>query len=65
MSGEFLLVFDHGSFSENEMFLLTDLFNHFPRDVLAKNFGVPEAAFANVPTDYEHDRYIFNAIIVK
>jgi oxalate decarboxylase len=57
---EFLLVFDNGSFSENETFLLTDLFNHFPRDVLAKNFGVPEAAFANVPTDYEHDRYIFN-----
>lgn len=57
---EFLLVFDNGNFSENETFLLTDLFNHFPRDVLAKNFGVPEAAFANVPTDYEHDRYIFN-----
>jgi oxalate decarboxylase len=57
---EFLLVFDNGSFSENETFLLTDLFNHIPRDVLAKNFGVPEAAFANVPTDYEHDRYIFN-----
>jgi oxalate decarboxylase len=57
---EFLLVFDNGSFSENETFLLTDLFNHIPRDVLAKNFGVPESAFANIPTDYEHDRYIFN-----
>jgi oxalate decarboxylase len=57
---EFLLVFDDGSFSENETFLITDLFNHIPRDVLAKNFGVPEAAFANIPTDYEHDRYIFN-----
>ena len=57
---EFLLVFDNGSFSENETFLLTDLFNHIPRDVLAKNFGVPEAAFANIPTDYEHDRYIFS-----
>jgi oxalate decarboxylase len=56
---EFLLVFDDGNFSENETFLLTDLFNHIPRDVLAKNFGVPEAAFANIPTDYEHDRYIF------
>jgi oxalate decarboxylase len=57
---EFLLVFDDGNFSENETFLITDLFNHIPRDVLAKNFGVPETAFANVPTDYEHDRYIFS-----
>jgi oxalate decarboxylase len=40
--------------------LLTDLFNHIPRDALVKNFGLSEAAFANVPTDYEHDRYIFN-----
>ena len=27
--------------------------------MLAKNFCVPEAAFANLPTDFEHDRYIF------
>jgi len=57
---EFLLVFDDGNFSENETFLITDLFNHIPRDLLAKNFGVPESAFANVPSDYEHDRYIFS-----
>src|SRR4051812_3314953 len=56
---EFLLVFDDGSFSENETFLLTDWFKHTPRDVLAKNFGVPEAAFADLPVDVEHDRYIF------
>jgi oxalate decarboxylase len=56
---EFLLVFDDGNFSENETFLITDLFAHTPRDVLAKNFGVGEAAFANIPVDYEHDRYIF------
>jgi oxalate decarboxylase len=56
---EFLLVFDDGNFSENETFLITDLFAHIPRDVLAKNFGVPESAFANIPVDYEHDRYIF------
>jgi oxalate decarboxylase len=56
---EFLLVFDDGNFSENETFLITDLFAHTPRDVLAKNFGVSEAAFANIPVDYEHDRYIF------
>lgn len=57
---EFLLVFDDGNFSENETFLITDLFAHIPRDVLAKNFGVPELAFANIPIDYEHDRYIFS-----
>ena len=56
---EFLLVFDNGSFSENETFLITDLFAHTPRDVLAKNFGVAETAFANIPTDVEHERYIF------
>ena len=37
---EFLLVFDSGDFSENETFLITDWFNHTPREVLAKNFGV-------------------------
>lgn len=56
---EFLLVFDSGAFSENQTFLLTDLFAHIPRDVLAKNFGVREAAFADIPTDVEHERYIF------
>ncbi len=57
---EFLLVFDNGSFSENETFLITDLFAHTPRDVLAKNFGVPQQAFARIPLDYEHERYIFS-----
>jgi oxalate decarboxylase len=57
---EFLLVFDDGSFSENETFLITDWMVHTPRDVLAKNFGVPEQAFANLPSDVEHTRYIFS-----
>jgi oxalate decarboxylase len=56
---EFLLVFDDGNFSENETFLISDWFAHTPREVLAKNFGVPEAAFANLPEDVEHSRYIF------
>lgn len=56
---EFLLVFDDGNFSENETFLITDWFAHTPREVLAKNFGVPESAFANLPKDTEHTRYIF------
>lgn len=42
---EFLLVLDSGDFFENETFLITDWFNHTPRDVLAKNFGVSESAF--------------------
>jgi oxalate decarboxylase len=57
---EFLLVFDNGSFSEDETFLITDLFNHTPLEVLAKNFGVAETAFADLPTDPEHERYIFS-----
>jgi oxalate decarboxylase len=57
---EFLLVFDDGNFSENETFLISDWFAHTPRDVLAKNFGVPESAFANIPIDVEHERYIFS-----
>ena len=56
---EFLLVFDDGDFSENETFLISDWFAHTPPDILAKNFGVPEAAFADIPTDVEHSRYIF------
>jgi oxalate decarboxylase len=58
---EFLLVFDDGNFSENETFLITDWFAHTPPDVLAKNFGVPESAFSDLPTDYEHDRFVFEA----
>jgi len=57
---EFLLVFDSGNFSENETFLITDWFAHTPREVLAKNFGVPEAAFENLPKDVDHTRYIFS-----
>ncbi|MGA9800073.1 MAG: cupin domain-containing protein [Terriglobales bacterium] len=45
----FLLVFNDGNFNEFETFLLTDWFNHTPRGVLAKNFGVSESTFDNVP----------------
>lgn len=47
---EFLLVFDDGNFSEEQTFLLTDWLIHTPREVLAKNFGVPESAFDPLPT---------------
>jgi oxalate decarboxylase len=57
---EFLLVFDDGDFSENDTFLITDWFAHTPREVLAKNFGVPESAFADLPTDVAKTRYIFD-----
>lgn len=60
---EFLLVFDDGEFSENETFLITDWFAHTPVEVLAKNFGVPESAFANLPTDLNNTRYIFEAAV--
>jgi oxalate decarboxylase len=56
---EFLLVFDNGAFSENETFLIGDWFVHTPREVLAQNFGVSKSAFASIPTDVEHERYIF------
>jgi oxalate decarboxylase len=55
---EFLLVFDDGDFSEEATFLLSDFMAHTPRDVLAKNFGVPESAFDRIP---EKDLWIFQA----
>ena len=55
---EFLLVFDDGDFSEEETFLLTDWLAHTPKEVLAKNFGVPESAFASIP---EKELWIFQA----
>ena len=56
---EFLLVFDDGNFSENETFTISDWFAHTPRDVLAQNLGVTEAAFSNLPSDLEHTRWVF------
>jgi oxalate decarboxylase len=60
---EFLLVFDDGHFSEFDTFLICDWFTHTPTEVLAKNFGVPESAFANIPPDLEQQRYIFPAAV--
>jgi oxalate decarboxylase len=56
---EFLLVFDDGSFDEDNTFLLSDWFKRTPGDVLAKNFGVPASSFAHTPDPSE--RYIFPA----
>jgi oxalate decarboxylase len=53
---EFILLFDNGDFNEEETFLVTDMFAHIPKDVLARNFGAPESAFANIPKE---ELYIF------
>jgi oxalate decarboxylase len=55
---EFLLVFDDGNFSEDNTFSVTDWLAHTPREVLAKNFGVDERAFANIPSE---ELFIFQA----
>jgi oxalate decarboxylase len=55
---EFLLVFDDGNFSEDSTFSVTDWLAHTPREVLAKNFGVPESAFAGIP---EKELFIFQS----
>ena len=56
---EFLLVFDDGSFDENDTFGISDWFKHVPNEVLAKNFGAPAASFADTPDPSE--LYIFPA----
>jgi oxalate decarboxylase len=55
---EFLLVFDDGNFSEYETVLLSDWMAHTPKDVLAKNFGIAQAAFAKMP---QKELFIFQA----
>lgn len=57
---EFLLVFDDGAFSEYDTVQLTDWVAHTPREVLSKNFGVPQTAFDNSP---KHELYIFQGEI--
>ena len=46
---KFLLVFDDGNFDEFQTFLITDWLAHTPKEVLAKNFTVPESTFNNIP----------------
>jgi len=53
---EFLLIFDDGGFSEDATFLLSDLVAHIPKDVLAKNFGVPQDVFDHISSK---EKYIF------
>src|SRR3954470_5173331 len=46
---EFMLVFDDGDFSESDTVLLSDAMAPLPAAVLAKNFGVSEKSFRNIP----------------
>src|SRR3981189_980803 len=59
---EFILVFDQGSFSEDNTFLLSDWVSHTPPSVLSKNFGLPASALKNLPTK---SLYIFPADLPK
>jgi oxalate decarboxylase len=45
----FILIFDNGYFSEFGTFSITDWIGHAPKPLLAKNFGLPEAAFDTFP----------------
>ena len=56
--GEFMLVFDDGNFSEYETVLLTDWMAHTPRDVVSRNFAVPQAALEKMPNK---ELFIFQA----
>jgi oxalate decarboxylase len=57
---EFLLVFDDGNFSEYATVLLSDWMAHTPKDVLAKNFGVAQAALEKLPAK---ELFIFQAAV--
>jgi oxalate decarboxylase len=56
---EFLLVFDDGKFSEGNTTLISDWTRHTPREVLAKNWGVPESTLDGVYTLPQEGLYIF------
>jgi oxalate decarboxylase len=54
----FLLVFNDGNFDEFHTFLITDWLTHTPKEVLAKNFNVPESTFDKIP---KRELFIFEA----
>src|SRR6185437_15272310 len=47
----FILIFDNGYVSEFGTFSISDWVGHTPPALLAKNFGLPEAAFATFPKE--------------
>ena len=56
VGAEFVIAFDNGAQSESNTLLLTDWFAHTPPDVLAKNFGVAQEVFDDIPL---HNLWIF------
>ena len=46
---EFLMLFDKGSYYEDNTFSISEFFSHVPKDVLSANFGCPEAVFDCIP----------------
>jgi len=58
---EFLLVFDDGRFSEGNTTLISDWTRHTPPEVLAKNWGVSDAAIRSVYEQPADGHYIFQA----
>ena len=55
---EFMLIFNQGNFSEDATSLISQWVQHTPPSVVAKNFGLPESALKNLPTQ---NLYIFPA----
>jgi oxalate decarboxylase len=55
---EFLLAFADGSFSEDNTFAITDMFAHMPKEALARNLGIEQAALAKIPSG---EKFIFQA----
>src|SRR6266852_18541 len=55
---EFMLIFNQGTFSEDNTFLLSDWVRHTPPSVLSKNFGLPASALKSLPNK---NLYIFPA----
>jgi oxalate decarboxylase len=55
---EFLLVFDEGTFSEDDTFLLSEFLAHTPPDAVLKNMGWGRDAFNELPPT---ELYIFEA----
>src|SRR5579875_814050 len=56
---EFLLVFDEGSFSEDDTTLLSSWLRHTPPEVIAKNFQVPESTIAKAMDLPSGGKWIF------
>jgi oxalate decarboxylase len=60
---EFLLVFGDGRFSEENTTLLSDWMIHTPREVLAKNWAVPQSALDPLKSVPPEGRYIFQTAV--